>query len=242
MSHKSMVLTVVAAALVIGLGVAGCNHNRRRVASATPSARQAPRQSQRPQSSRPAEVMAATAMRPARADHVYANYVAQRHSVPVQDYYLTSAPQTYAAPVVIEPQMYYPQPEVAYQPVAQPAQYARPIMSPQPTPVAQPVRAVEPRAYHPTPDLAMAAAMQPRPVVYQPTPPSRPAPIPELSPARAQQLPAVLQHRRPAAEIMMSYSEPPYNQEVQRALAPLPQADPVNGWVASPTTAMSSWR
>ncbi len=239
MSHKSMVLTIIGAALVIGLGVAGCNHNRRRVASAAPSARQASRQAQ---NTRPAEVMAATAMRPARAENVYANYVAQRNSVPVQDYYLASAPQTYAAPVVVQPQMYYPQPQVAYQPVAQPVQYARPITYPQPTPIAQPVRTVEPRVYHPTPELAMAAAMQPRPVVYQPAPPTRPAPIPELSPVRAQQLPSVVQHRRPAAEIMMSYSEPPHNQEVQRALAPLPQADPVNGWVASPTTAMSSWR
>lgn len=237
MSHKSMILAIIAAALVIGLGVAGCTHNRRRTASAAPSPRQAARQSQ---NTRPAEVMAATAVRPAYAQHAYANYVAQRDSAPVQDYYLASAPQTRAAPVAAQPPVYSQPQLIAYQPASQPVHYARPITAPRPV-VAQPARTVEPRAYHPTPELAMAAAMQPHPVAYQPAPPTRSAPIPELSPVRAQRLPSTVQHKRPAAEIMISSSEPvQQRQEVQRALAPLPQANPVNDWVASPTIAMNS--
>ncbi len=171
---------------------------------------------------RPAEVLSASAYRP-----------------PVR------APQ-YQAP------QYQQAPALAYAPnirvvpirdsVSQPVQ-AHPVRYVQPVP--------QPVVVHPTPELAMARASMPVPAYVAPAPTARqarpapgPAPIPELEPARY--IASAPRYHAPQPVMMTARPAQPNRQEVQSALAPLPQPaqsrplPPQQGWVASPATAMRS--
>ncbi len=249
MPNKSAILTVAAAAWAFGLVVSGCNRDNRSATAMKNDRGPAARN----QGSRPAEVLAASAYRPpARDTYEAPAMVAQ---APTQPRYVQPRAQpqfTRIGPEYVQPQyaqVQYVQPQYvsaeSYQDNPQLA-YAHAVYSaPAPVPAASQYQA---RPVQPTPDLAMARAALPPPQPARPVVAVEPAayqraPIPELEPARFQRLPADRGVTRPAAEIMMSAGAgQPDRQEIQRALAPLAdsgiQADPRQGWVASPATAM----
>lgn len=251
MPNKSVILTVAAVALAFGLVISGCKRDNRTAMKTTRG------DSGRTQSTRPAEVLSASVYRPP----VSQPYQAPAYEAPVM---VAQVQPQYVQPQYVQTQYAQPQPvqTVQYtqaQYFAQAAQagygqtqYAAYATSPQlayaqavyaPTPVV-----MQPRVVQPAPDLVVAKAslpVLPPPPSYQNVPAAFPrAPIPELEPERFQTAPPDRVIVRPAAEIMMSSSsgQQPDRQEIQRALAPLAQsgsrADPRQGWVASPATAM----
>lgn len=183
-------------------------------------------QPRRAQSTRPAEVLSASAYRP--------------------------LPPAYSAPVTVaHAQAYSPTPVYTQQ-----TTYAAPSTHGGYLTQEQYIQAYnsgyhysQPAYVHPTPELAMARATAPRsPVQPAYTPPARRAaqpPIPELAPPRYQRGPNSPATQRPVAEVMMSRANGRHDrQEVQRALAPLAQPaqqQQPQPWVASPTTAMRAY-
>lgn len=262
MPNRSMVLTIIAVALVFGATISGCKRDRDdRVAVNTSNPA---RRDQRPErirdnrhAVRPAEVLSASAYRPR-----------QQRPPARETLAYSQRPVTYA-----QPAPYRPQPaQAVYATSYNLPQVAEPL--PEPVPVHQvfPHYSPEPvqhqaAAYYPapvqqvysTPQLAMAksnVAAPAAPIYASPAQPMPPpvsvpalkseqliAPIPELEPTRFHRVavaPPVGSHSRQPAGIRSS--APGTNlSERQRALAPLPQP-PFNsgqGWVSSPaTTAM----
>lgn len=209
MPNRTVVLSILTAALLFGAAISGCNRNRDTCAAAN-----APRQERRTKnrdvayagnrSVRPAEVLSASAYRPQRrpAARESLPYVASPVSRPQPAYYtqqyttsgdLARVHEPLPEPVPVHE--VFPNYPVAqtYQPApyySQPAQYYQ-----QPTPYYPQLVQMN----HPSPELAMAQAnlqplpmpvpvtqMQPVQPVVVPTvrPDQFGAPIPELEPIR----------------------------------------------------------
>lgn len=233
MSYKSMLITAMAAVTLFGVTVSGCNRDTRTAMKTT-------RANSRSGTTRPAEVLSASAYRPpartvvAAPAPVPAPTLAQAPQQPARQYHRapTAAParQQYARTA---PQQNMTQAE--YFASAQAYAYSAPA----PVPAARPVQY--------TPDLVVARADLPAPrtTAYAPSAAPVPmpavyvrAPIPELEPVRYQRLSPASSGGRSAAEIMIAEREQRAAQsELQSALSPLP-ASPQADWVASPATAM----
>lgn len=223
MPNRSVIFTILLAAIVFGALIAGCNNGKRDKRGRRDGGKRADagqirddRTMAQARTVRPAEVLSASAYRP------------QPQVEPqLQRQYVVG-------PAVVEP---LPEPivlaHVPSQPVPAtymaPATYAAPATYEQPWTIAT------------GPELAMARSSlspmaPPAPRGYRQRLSS--APIPELEPVHRQRMPSVRTSTRPVAEVMMSSGHAP--QELQRALAPL--GDPTvaqQGWVSSPTiTAM----
>lgn len=227
MRTKSIIISILAVILIFGTMIAGCKRDNR---TAMNSSRQAPSKQQRRgrESVRPAEVLSASTARTPRMDGTA--YLIQDSSTPVmvaQSAYVLPPPTV--GPVYTDysssanPAAVVSAPYSTYYPEY--AGYTGYVHS-------------QPQVIN-TPELAMAkASLPPQPVVYQTPTATQPRalpPIPELEPVRYR-APAARTSNRPVAEIMMSANGDRH--DVQRALAPIGPADPAQGWVSSPTTAM----
>lgn len=224
MRNKSIVITILAVALLVGVTVSGCNRDKRTAMNTNRQSRS--RYAEPARGVRPAEVLSASAYRP-RPEGT-ASFV-----IPASD-----APAVVAQNVHVQPVAYttaYAEPTPTYT-----SQYGYSYSYSTPAPQQSQVYTYEQYKAAHTPELTMARASLPSPPPQQPAVYQAPAhygpPIPELEPVRYR-VPSERTTNRPAAEIIMSAA--PDHNEMQRALAPLGQAvDPAQGWVPSPVTAM----
>lgn len=220
MRRKSLIITILTAAILFGVVISGCKRDNR---TAMNTRRQSqPRQQDRRYDNniRPAEVLSVATPRPPRQDGT-ASFVVD---YPVQ--MVEVAQNTYVLPPA----------------TVQPAYTYETYTLPEPTPVYAVYEPQQSSQIMQPPELAMARASlpppSPAPAVYRPAARITP-PIPELEPVRYR-TPAPVTNTRPAAEILMSAHSD--SQEAQRALAPISPTvstrDSTKGWVASPTTAL----
>lgn len=214
MRKKYIIFSAIAVALVFAVSVGGCNRDSSRTAMRSNKNRQN-------QPVRPAEVLSASAFRPA-----------PRAPQPLPPPVVTTQYDNYA---MIPPAPM--QPVVASLPTVSPA-----LAMAQPTMYSAPVYASAAPVVYTLPEPTVRPAA-PAVVVAM-------APIPELEPARSYRLPTRRTGNRPVAEVMISERAPisANRQEVIRALAPI-EVVPVaasqptpQAWVASPMTAMTTSR
>lgn len=216
MPNKQVALALVAAALLFGVAVSGCNRNRdTRVASLDKRHRQqrSRRDIESGSTHRPAEVLSASVRRPTRRhnapDYQYNNTVPTATSYYQNGVQMAQVYEPLPEPIPVESLPYHQQPATYYATTYYADGGAAPYTQGQPY-YAQPYQGSG-YAYTgpievivPTPELALAKAQlqsppvitpvytQPAPV-YTPAPTmmeARPAPIPELEPVRYQRVAA----------------------------------------------------
>ncbi len=220
MRNRYILYTAIVVALAFAVGISGCTKRGTRTAMRSNAGRG--------QRVKPAEVLSASAFRPA-----------PRQTVPAAPYVQQPVYAYEAAPAYSQQPAY----AIASAPVVAPQPVQAPVM------LATPALAMaQSREYIPAPPAAQPVRqIQPAPVIM-----AR-APIPELEPARPYSPQTRRPSSRPVAEIMMS-ERSHSRQEVVRALAPVDAnaaiipvtvssaSAPARNWVASPMTAMYTGR
>lgn len=264
MPNKSVVLTIMATALLFGVVSSGCNRNRNDQVAVASARRHTGQRRDTDRSVRPAEVLSVSVRRSRpqgrRGVEAVAHTSPPRHQSQPQYAYSHSAPAAgYAEHVYVQSgnlAQYEPLPEPIPIPngsVYQPRSLSGYDAAAEPAPAYA--------AYSP-PELALArAAMEPMPIPSAPAsqshqqpipvvvPPVRSdpplqAPIPELEPTLYRRVSAPIPGIAAAPAPATARARPASprldeHDDLQRALSPLSRrSSPSQDWVASPLTAM----